>query len=118
MFPGYYLYGVPQVAVGDALNWFTEQVGVSHEELTSRAARLAPGESGLLALDWWNGGRKPEVDADLSGVVIGYTLQTANEAVYRALVESTAFGSRYVVDTFRKSGLSVSGLRAGGGIDG
>ena len=115
-FPGWYLYGVPQVAVGDAFNWFTEQVGVSHEELTSRAARLEPGESGLLALDWWNGGRKPEVDAGLSGVVIGYNLQTANEAVYRALIESTAFGSRYVVETFRKSGLTVSSLRAGGGL--
>ena len=115
-FPGWYLYGVAQVAVGDAFSWFTEQVGVSHEELTARAADLAPGESGLLALDWWNGGRKPEVDADLSGVVIGYSLQTANEAVYRALIESTAFGSKYVVDTFRKSRLTVSGLRAGGGL--
>ena len=56
------------------------------------------------------------MDADLSGVIIGYSLQTANEAVYRALIESTAFGSRYVVDTFRKSGLTVSGLRAGGGL--
>ncbi len=116
MFPGYYLYGVPQVAVGDAFNWFTEQAGVSHEELTSKAAHLAPGESGLLALDWWNGGRKPEPDAGLSGVVIGYDLQTPNEAVYRALIESTAFGARYVVDTFRESGLTVSGLRAGGGL--
>ena len=116
MFPGQFLYGAPQVAVGDAFNWFIEQVNLSHEYLTVNAEKLAPGASGLLALDWWNGGRKPEVVADLSGVIIGYTLQTTPEDVYRSLIESTAFGARYVIDTFRGSGIPVDGLRAGGGL--
>ena len=78
--PGQFLYGVPQVAVGDAFNWFTEQVNESHEYLTEKAEKLSPGANGLVALDWWNGGRKPEVVGDLSGAVIGYTLQTTMTA--------------------------------------
>jgi L-ribulokinase len=107
---------VPQVAVGDAFNWFTEQVNESHEYLTEKAEKLSPGANGLVALDWWNGGRKPEVVGDLSGAVIGYTLQTTPEDVYRSLIESTAFGARYVVDAFSNAGIPVYGLRAGGGL--
>tara|TARA_B100001123_G_scaffold217049_1_gene245070 strand:- start:9646 stop:11250 length:1605 start_codon:yes stop_codon:yes gene_type:complete len=116
IFPGQFLYGVPQVAVGDAFNWFTEQVNQSHEYLTEKAQKLSPGANGLVALDWFNGGRKPEVVGDLSGAVIGYTLQTTPEDVYRSLIESTAFGTRYVVDTFCDAGIPVYGLRAGGGL--
>ena len=72
-----------------------------YELLTEKASRLAPGESGLLALDWWNGNRTPLVDANLSGLLIGQTLSTKCEEIYRALIEATAYGTRKVVETFR-----------------
>ena len=127
--PGYYGYEAGQSAVGDIFAWFVanavpgacrdeaEADGRSvHDVLSERAARLTPGASGLLALDWWNGNRCTLMDADLSGLLIGMTLATRPEHVYRALVESTAFGTRVIVDAFAGSGLPVSNLVAGGGL--
>lgn len=127
--PGLFGYEAGQAGVGDIFAWFVEH-GIPaayqaeanarglgpHELLTEKAARLRPGESGLLALDWWNGCRTPLVDADLSGVILGYTLGTTPEAVYRALVEATAYGMRLVLDTFGNGGLSVDRLVATGGL--
>lgn len=127
--PGYHGYEAGQSAVGDIFAWFVanavpaayreeaEAGGRSvHDVLSERAARLSPGASGLLALDWWNGNRCTLMDADLSGLLIGMTLATRPEHVYRALVESTAFGTRVIVDAFAGSGLPVSNLVAGGGL--
>ncbi len=105
--PGKFGYEAGQAAVGDIFNWFTTYAKQSHEELTEKAARLRPGESGLLALDWWNGCRTPLVDADLSGVILGYSLQTPPEAVYRALIEATALGTRLILDTFAAGNVPV-----------
>jgi L-ribulokinase len=87
-----------------------------HDLLSERAATLAPGQSGLLALDWWNGSRTPLVDADLSGVILGYTLDTTPEAIYRALIEATAFGTRLILDAFGAAGLAVESVRVSGGL--
>ena len=127
--PGYYGYEAGQSAVGDIFAWFVTQ-GVPqsyaeeakagsrslHDLLSERAARLAPGASGLLALDWWNGNRSTLMDAELSGLLVGMTLSTKPEHIYRALVEATAFGTRVIVDAFAGNGLAVSGLVAGGGL--
>ena len=127
--PGHYGYEAGQSAVGDIFAWFVahgvprgcaeeaEAAGVSlHDLLSARAARLAPGESGLLALDWWNGNRCTLMDADLSGLLVGLTLSTRPEHIYRALVEATAFGTRVIVDAFAASGMPLTGLVAGGGL--
>jgi len=114
--PGRFGYEAGQAGVGDIFNWFTEHAGHSHDALTAEADRLQPGESGLLALDWWNGCRTPLVDADLNGVLLGYSLRTTPAEVYRALIESTAFGTRLILDTFQDGGVAVHGLRAGGGL--
>ncbi len=114
--PGRFGYEAGQAGVGDIFNWFTEHAGQSHEALTAAAADLRPGESGLLALDWWNGCRTPLVDADLNGVLLGYSLRTTPAEVYRALIEATAFGTRLILDTFADGGVAVHGLRAGGGL--
>ncbi len=86
------------------------------QRLDKLAAKLKPGESGLLALNWWNGNRTPLMDFDLSGVLMGCTLTTKPEEIYRALIEATAFNSRLIIDTFRENGIEVNEFYAVGGI--
>jgi L-ribulokinase len=114
--PGLYGYEAGQSAVGDIFAWFVEQVGATHLELASEAARLRPGESGLLALDWWNGNRSVLVDADLRGLIVGLTLATRPAEIYRALIEATAFGTRVIVESFEQAGVPVEGIVACGGL--
>lgn len=126
---GLFAYEAGQAAVGDSFAWFVESLassevqdeaarrGVSvHDVLSERAATLRPGESGLLALDWWNGNRCTLVDAELTGLIVGATLATRPDHVYRALVESTAFGTRVIVEALRDGGVPVTRLVAGGGL--
>jgi L-ribulokinase len=84
--------------------------------LEEEAAKLKPGQSGLLALDWWNGCRTPLVDANLSGVIVGATLGTRAPDLYRALIEATAFGTQTIVETFEQNGVAVNELVACGGL--
>jgi L-ribulokinase len=117
--PGMYGYEAGQAAVGDMLAWFVEKLAEQpegYEELERAAAALAPGETGLVALDWWNGNRTILADADLSGAIFGLTLQTTREHIYRSLLESIAFGSRRIMDNFEDHGLELSQIVACGGI--
>jgi L-ribulokinase len=127
--PGLFGYEAGQSAVGDIFGWFVEQCvppvyhdrarerGVSvHEILEEDAARLRPGQSGLLALDWWNGNRSVLVDADLSGILLGMTLATTAPEIYRALIEATAFGTRVIIDAFEKGGIRIDRVVACGGL--
>ena len=122
-------YEAGQSGVGDIFGWFTRtsvppahadaarDAGVSvHEHLTRLAAEQQVGEHGLVALDWHSGNRSVLVDHELSGVVVGLTLATKPEDVYRALLESTAFGTRVIVETFRDSGVPVEELVVAGGL--
>jgi L-ribulokinase len=84
--------------------------------LERAAATLAPGATGLIALDWWNGNRSVLADADLSGVIAGFTLQTTAIDVYRCLMESIAFGSKVILDNFRGEGFPLTEIVACGGI--
>jgi len=127
--PGYFGFEAGQSCVGDHFAWFVEHATPPeyHEEasrrgwdlhrlLEERAARLKPGESGLLALDWWNGNRSILVDVDLTGMLLGATLATRAEEIYRALIEATAYGTRIIIETFEKSGIAVDELVACGGL--
>jgi L-ribulokinase len=119
--PGCYGYEAGQPAVGDMLAWFVRLVGLAstgdaYAALERDAAALAPGASGLVALDWWNGNRTVLADANLSGVICGLTLQTTAPEIYRALLESIAFGSRRIVDNFEQHGMPLNQLVACGGI--
>jgi L-ribulokinase len=112
-----------QSAVGDLYNWFVNVVRPSselgplgHEELTGEAARIAPGASGLLALDWNNGNRTVLVDQRLTGLLLGQTLHTTPAEIYRALIEATAFGTMTIVSRFEEYGLHVEDLINIGGI--
>ena len=117
--PGFYGYEAGQAAVGDMLGWFVQTVagnGGGHEHLEALAATIAPGSSGLLALDWWNGNRSILADADLPGVILGFTLHSSTEQIYRALLESIAFGNRRIIDNFEEHGIRLSEIVACGGV--
>ena len=116
--PGYYGIEAGQSAVGDLLNWWVDVVGDDslHAQLTSRAATLSAGESGLLALDWNNGNRTILVDARLTGLIVGQTLHTTRAELYRALIEATAFGARAIVERIREYGVTIDRVVCCGGI--
>jgi len=114
--PGYFGYETGQASVGDAFAWLVDTFKLSHEEMTKRAAELPPGSGGVMALDWLNGCRTPLMDGRLSGAFVGLTLGTKPEQLYRALMEATAFGVRWIVDTLREGGVPVRRFVASGGL--
>ena len=87
-----------------------------YDYLNKLACKLRPGESGLLALDWWNGNRSVLCDYELSGLILGLTIRTRSEEIYRALIESIAFGTRCIIETFEQNGIPIKSITACGGI--
>lgn len=131
--PGYYGYEAGQAGFGDIYAWFVRNCAphikspqsksgypssdkAIHAALSQDAAKLKPGQSGLVALDWWNGNRSVLNDADLSGVLVGCTLTTTAAEIYRALIEATAFGTRKIIETFEKQGIKTDAIVASGGM--
>jgi L-ribulokinase len=122
--PGLYGYESGQPAVGDMLGWYVGTLlgaesgerGERYDTLEAAAGELAPGATGLVALNWWNGNRSILADADLSGVIAGLTLSTTAAEIYRALLESIAFAARRIIDNFTEHGLTIDQLVACGGI--
>jgi L-ribulokinase len=126
---GLWGYEAGQSGVGDIFNWFVtsgvpgdyhrqaQERGISvHEVLTELAAEQNVGEHGLLALDWHSGNRSVLVDHQLSGLLVGQTLATRPEEIYRALIEATAFGTRTIIEAFRSAGVPVTEFVAAGGL--
>lgn len=127
--PGLFGYEGGQAGVGDIFEWFVEH-GVPREDhaeaekrgmsiyvlLEQEAAKRKVGESGLLALDWWNGNRSVLTDANLSGLLIGMTLSTRAPDIFRALIEATAFGTEIIIEAFEQNGVRVNELVACGGL--
>lgn len=127
--PGFFGYEAGQSCVGDHFAWFIEncvpaayaeeaavrQISI-HELLAEKADKLKVGESGLIALDWWNGNRSVLVDVDLTGMILGMTLATKPEEIYRALIEATAYGTRIIIETLRENGVPVHDFVAAGGL--
>ncbi|MBE7557417.1 ribulokinase [bacterium] len=127
--PGYYGYEAGQAGVGDIFAWCVgngvpesyydeaRKRGMSmHQYLTSLVQDQKPGQSGLLALDWWNGCRSVLVNADLTGLLVGASLTTRPEEIYRALIEATAFGTRKIIETFVSQGVPIKEICACGGL--
>ena len=127
--PGCWGYEAGQSCVGDHFAWFVEkftpesyaaeakkqQISI-HQYLSNLAQNQKPGEHGLIALDWWNGNRSVLMDSDLSGAIVGMTLHTKPEDVYRALVEATAYGARVILENFEAHDVPVQSLYVSGGI--
>jgi L-ribulokinase len=127
--PGYYGYEAGQSGVGDIFAWFVENAvppeyheqakaaGLDlHQYLEREAAKERPGESGLIALDWWNGNRSTLVDVELGGLLVGATLATRAPEIYRALIEATAYGTRTIIEAFEQRGIAINRLVAAGGL--
>ncbi len=127
--PGFYGYEAGQAAVGDIFAWFVKNcVPASvheaakaqntdvHGILACKAAGLKPGESGVLCLDWWNGNRSVLTDASLSGLMVGLTLGTEPHEMYRAVFESTAFGTYKIIRTLEDGGCPITELYGCGGL--
>ncbi len=116
--PGLYGYEAGQAAVGDMLAWFVRILGdrTDFATLEADAAAVGAGAGGLIALDWFNGNRTILADADLTGSIIGLTLQTTPAEIYRALLESIAFGNRRIIDNFTEHGLGLDRIVGCGGI--
>lgn len=127
--PGLWGYEAGQSGVGDVFAWFAETsvppayhaaaaaAGVDlHQHLSALAGRQPVGAHGLVALDWHNGNRSVLIDHDLSGAVIGQTLATRPEDVYRALIEATAYGTRVIIDAFESAGVEIGDLVVAGGL--
>ena len=126
---GLYGYEAGQSGVGDIFAWYVNNqvpgeyferataAGKSiHQYLTDLAAEEPIGAHGLVVLDWHSGNRSVLVDHELSGLVLGATLTTRPEQIYRALLEATAFGTRKIVDTFNASGVPVTEFIVAGGL--
>jgi L-ribulokinase len=127
--PGLFGFEAGQSGVGDIFAWFVSNCIPEdyhqeaqrrnldiHQLLEEKTASQRPGEHGLLALDWWNGNRSVLVDVDLSGLLIGATLGTKPEDIYRALIEATAYGTRVIIEAFEQNGVKVNELVACGGL--
>ncbi|PID98345.1 MAG: ribulokinase [Actinobacteria bacterium] len=127
--PSLWGYEAGQTAVGDIFAWFVDncvpeeyftaatQAGVTvHEYLTSLARQQEVGQHGLVALDWFNGNRSILADQKLSGLVLGQTLTTRPEDTYRALLESTAFGARVIIENYLECGVGINEIVVAGGL--
>lgn len=129
LMPGFYGYESGLCCVGDHFAWLCDNLAPAEykEEaaklgiplikyIISKAAKQAPGEHGLIALDWWNGNRNVLVDSDLTGLLIGMDLRTKAEDILRALIEATAFATKVIIDTFAEYEIPVKRIIACGGI--
>ena len=127
--PNLYSYEAGSACCGDHFDWFVKnsvpaeyetqakEKGIGlHQLLTEKASKLSVGESGLLALDWFNGNRCVLSDSELKGMILGMTLRTRPEEVYRALIEATAYGTRIIFDNFLNHGMKIERIVASGGI--
>jgi L-ribulokinase len=144
--PGYIGLEAGQSAVGDIYAWFRDlmrwpienlvpklETARGHSEsdfrafseeakdiiyhvLTEKALKLKPGQSGLVALDWFNGNRTVLVDPNLTGLIVGMTLRTGPEEIFRALIEATAFGARVIMDRVAEYGVDIDKIVACGGL--
>lgn len=129
LYPGLTFYEAGQSSCGDHLSWFLENglpasyreeaerkdIGI-HALLREKLKDTLPGTSGLLCLDWFNGNRSILSDSKLSGMLVGLTLQTKPEEIYRALLEGTVFGTRRILDRLEECGLGIREIVACGGI--
>ena len=129
IYVGKYVYEAGQSAVGDAFSWFIDncvpssyfsaakEMGIGiHEYLSLLAGRIEPTPDSPIAIDWWNGCRAPYSDAGLKGCIIGLDITTPPEAIWRAILESTAYGTRRIIELYRDAGIEINDLVAAGGI--
>ncbi|MDN4074359.1 ribulokinase [Fictibacillus terranigra] len=126
--PGVYAYEAGQSAVGDIFGAYVNKHipetysqearmrGISIFDYLEEKANQLPPENGLIALDWHNGNRSILCNTDLVGALVGLTLHTKPEEIFRAYLESTAFSARIIFETYQNYGLNIKHVVACGGL--
>lgn len=122
--PNLCTYEAALACFGDQLDWFIKTIlkdrysssAIAHNVLTDKASKLKIGESGLVALNWFNGNRCPLSDFNLSGAIFGLTLTTREEEIYRALLEGACFATAIIIENYKASGVEINNIIATGGI--
>jgi len=125
--PDLYGYEAGQAATGDIFAWFANNVLSGHDvddknkkmifdDLQLKASQISPGETGLAVLDWWNGNRSILINPELSGLIVGLTMNTKPEEIFRALIEATGFGTRTIIENYINHGIPVDDVIVCGGI--
>lgn len=115
--PGYYGYETGQAAVGDAFEWIRRILGANDfSSLTKQASAIAPGSDGVRCVDWFNGCRTPLMDGSLTGSFTGLTLNHGPAHLFRAVLEASACGLRWIAQTLRDGGVPVRRFVATGGL--
>jgi L-ribulokinase len=85
-------------------------------ELSRHAEQIPLVDDNETAVDWLNGRRTPDANQLLKGAITGLSIGTDAPAVFRAIVESTCFGARAIVERFNIEGIPVKGLIGLGGV--
>lgn len=115
--PGLFGYEAGQAAVGDAFDWVRRLTGQKDfDALTAKAKELPPGSDGVLCIDWFNGCRTPYMNGRLTGQFSGLTMSHSPAHLYRATIEASAFGFRWIVELLREHGVPVSRMITSGGL--
>ncbi len=108
--PGLVGYETGQAAVGDAFAWLTKLLGATgFQRLSQEAMQLPPGAEGVTCMDWMNGCRTPLMNGELKGAFTGLSLHTTQAHLYRALLEASAYGLRWIVELLRDGGVRCNG---------
>ncbi len=127
--PDLFAYESGQAAVGDIFQWFMENLVPSeyateskkrdislYQYMEEKVNQINEDTPRLLALDWWNGNRSILVNPELTGVIVGMTLKTKPEEIFRALIEATGFGKKRIIEQYENAGVPVSRIIASGGL--
>ncbi len=115
--PGFHGYETGQAAVGDAFEWLRKLTGqADFRAMAAEADLLPPGAEGVFCVDWLNGCRTPLMDAGLRGMFGGLGLHHGPAHLYKALMEASAFGVKWIVGMLEESGVPVKRFVATGGL--
>lgn len=111
-----------QASTGGTVRWLLDNLGGDIGASADRflradalAAVVPPGAEGLTVLDFWQGSRTPVKDPLARGVIFGLTTAHGQGHLLRAVYEATAFGNRFILETFVSLGVPVGTLRTCGG---
>ncbi|WP_414829344.1 ribulokinase [Alteromonas sp. H39] len=86
------------------------------QRLSNAADMLPVNSTDMTALDWVNGRRTPDADQSVSMAMTGIKMGTDAPALFKALVEATAFGARAITERFNDEGVPIESVVVIGGI--
>jgi xylulokinase len=117
--PGrWHVMGVTQAA-GLSLRWFRDLLapdgGVTYDDLSAEAARVAPGADGVLWAPYLMGERTPHCDPTVRAALVGLAASHARGHVIRAVLEGVAFSLRDTLTIFSELAVPIDRVVLGGG---